>query len=1344
MASLQRTNQPGSMVAKRQIRGAILPWEKQLIDTLGLTLEEYNWYANEVANYRPERDAAYDIVPHVVCDPTGGILTAVVGIGLSFAAQALAPKPKLLRRSDPAQQQTGADVTGASVSVENRFSNVDGFTSVQPLARLGEVMPLVFANRQTIGTKTYGGVRVETKLLWSQLLSQGDGQELLALLLAGAGIITGKPSIKGLAIGDTLLRGYQENKFAVYFQRGLPGEGRIINTNDPLTTDRIAGQLSPRGIDVFQAEWADTKEMLPLFSGVRIPSTMTQFGISEPLRNAQSWRLPYKRVRVSFPPWVYPGAAGADVEGALREWQKETEAANKAVQERNKVESSYGCRTGIIKANNQSIASGKQDIQVPIGAIIEFWIYGGNTPNTFGDYGVQDIAAKDDNYRQTCDETLIIGETYLIHEVEAVCIGCSPADQLWEPTVGLKAYFFEALTAGKVRLVSEQITRPDPDFRDTNLGAIRNQQNEPTICKVAIANITTTRKLDQIEIGIKSQVWKRFTGLSNFSSIPPESTLATIEAGKNVFNVGQYSDYGLRYSFFRLQIREKGKDEWINLDRDGSVFCVNGRIPVDQFNFIRIKFPNNNVQYEIRLRPVAGASILNVTTGIRASILDARSGSHQSYGVYIADLGGFIVTYKGFYDVITQSKGTNSVMFFGGKATNGAVTSLGAVDYATTGELAQTIFNTTTVSGSGTGLTLSVTAATRTVSQAETVVVEPGNVNNFNSYWLHIDVLRAPLPTGLGQTFAGRVWFAYKPPGTSPAGPFDVTNRIEVQLDLTSALAPANPGDFGYTGFTYVWQCSVAVEAARVTVTGQTSEVLPNGEYRLNAPAPGGGFYSALLLVPLTSATEIHFSYVVPQNGGSNYTAGSVVRAVGAPIFLPDFVVAQVSDLGQAQSVAENYDAVADVYLYDQQEGSHQNGPEHQVVYVNEQRLNETTPLYDKMSLIGLQLRSGKEWNAFNNFTYYAKQGLQVIQMVEPTTGNAGSYSPSNYTEGPTHLFPEILRHMLRAPSAGAGTLIPEEMIDWDGFQKACTVCYANQWFFDGVIGSPVNVRDWAYEHASYFFLDFLVLGGKISLQPTYPVKESEGFLGYSIYGAYDRLPKISALFTDGNIIEDSLQVSWYPTDQRLAPQVLITVRDEVEDGFAETRNILVRPNDPNWQSLQVEAVDFTGFCTNASHAVDFAKLLIQTRRHVTHTITFKTFPEGLAITPGAYFKVASQARHVEQYQNGYVLNDGKVITSTELTGANSVYWWRSGLTEVQTGTMTVDGNGFTSATFAGAVFTVYEDALSTYVYKAELISYDEEGMVEITGTHVPVEAATGKIVYLNLDDDLFVIENEQ
>ena len=1325
------------MVTKRQIRGAILPWEKQLIDTLGLTLEEYQWYVNQVANYRPERDAAYDIVPHVVCDPiTVSIVTTVVGAGLSFAASALAPKPKLPRRSDPAQQQGGGDVTGASVNAENRFANVDGFTSVQPLARLGEIMPLVFANRR-LGL---GGVRVETKLLWSQLLSQGDGQELLAVFLASAGVLDQIPNIKGFAIGDSLMQGYQTSKFGIYFKRGVPGEGRLTTSN------RIGGELRERGIDAFGTNFSNLG-MQPIFSGVRIPTTMTQFGVYQPLRNGQSYRLPFKRVRVVYQPYVSPGSGG-DVAAALQEWQKTRDAADKANTERNKIQSSYACRTGISRINGAAIGTGFQDSNVSIGDIIEFDINGGNVPNSFGEFGVQDITTKDDNYRISCDETLAIGETYLIGEVEAVCIFVSPSEAQFTPETP-KFYGFKALSAGSVRRVSAQIVLHDPDFNSRNLGTLVNPATGPTICKLAVGHITTTRKLNQIEIGIKSQVYKQFTGIANFASMPPEDTIAAIEAGGNTFNVGQYSDYGTRYSFFEILIRELGTEQYTSLRRSGNMpFAVKGRTPVDQFNFIRIKLPKDNVQYEIKLRPISGATVIaNYQINRTVCVLNVLAGKLQTYG---SNSGGYIVSYRGYEEFITQRLGTNSIQFLGGQQPVGAVESLGAVDYFTTGELDLATFPTSTISGPGSGLTVSVFAQLSGVTQTISGFAISTS-NSFSMRWLHQDVLvnvatgrtGTQPPTGLGQSFKGRATYTY----ISSDGnlTFNYGMQIEVELNLVSAVTTANGVQQGYNT-PYMWLCS-ATPGARITITSQSDLVMDQGQYAFKKPPnsampPSQFEYSTLDL--FTTQASSYTAYIVPANRGSGYVVGSRVRVLNIGITLPGLTVSDIVDFSQNQTVTENYDAVADVYIYGQQEGSHESGPEHQVVYINEQRQNEITPQYDNMALIGLQLRSGKEWNDFTNFSYYAKQGCQVSQMVDAASGSTSGYGAPGSQIGPTNLFPEILRHLLRAPSSGAGSLIPDKMIDWAGFQEACKVCVANKLFYDGVIGSPVNVRDWAYEHASYFFLDFLILGGKISLQPTFPVNPSQGIAGYSIYGAYDRLPKISALFTDGNIIEDSLQVSWYPSEQRIAPQVLVTVRDEVEDGFAETRNILVRPNDANYKSLQVEAVDFTGFCTSAAHAVDFAKLLIQTRRFVTHTVTFKTFPEGLVLAPGAYFKLSSQARHTDRFQNGYVLKDGKVISSTEISGSQSVYWWRSGFTEVQVGTMTIDANGFTSATFAGAVFTVYTNAESAYVYKAEIISYDNEGSVEITGSHVPVEPGTGKIAYLNLADNQFVVENEQ
>ena len=544
-------------------------------------------------------------------------------------------------------------------------------------------------------------------------------------------------------------------------------------------------------------------------------------------------------------------------------------------------------------------------------------------------------------------------------------------------------------------------------------------------------------------------------------------------------------------------------------------------------------------------------------------------------------------------------------------------------------------------------------------------------------------------------------------------------------------------------------------------------------------------------------------------------------------ITVPQIIIDGVRAAESVQPIEEPFDAIADVYMNEGQEGSHQNGPEHQIVYINEQRQNLKTsndktisysPKYENMTLLGLQLRSGKEWSSFNNFTYYAKQGCKIRKIINEsnlttrqevivlagtfdasvgggtgliasvtregtaigltvgqalpaaaaantgyyftvskegtiTSGNApritfnkfdtiSSNSKAwlaNYIYDASNLYPEILFHLVATSS-----LMPTTMIDWDGFAEGCKVCLANNFYWDGVLAAPVNIRDWGHENAQYFFLDFMVLGGKLSLQPTFPVNKGTSLSGYTLGGAYDRKPVISALFTDGNIIEDSLSVNWYPAEQRKAPQILVTMRDEVENGFAETRNILVKRNDPSNPNPQVEAIDFTGFCTSADHAIQFAKLLINIRFHVTHVISFKTLPSGLALQPGQYFRVSSQARHTEQFQNGYVLADGTVVSSSPMAaGSYTVYFWRSSMTQVEERSMVIGATGKTTPEFANSVFTQYSSSTSNYLYKAEMIAYDEEGMVEITGSHVPLET-DGRITYLNMNAALFEVQNEQ
>ena len=1256
------------------------------MDALGMSPEEYAWYLKEVANHRPKRDAAYDVVPEVVCVPVVPLVMTIVGMGISYAASAMAPKPKIPRQDDPAAQSntgpnTPENLEGVNISNNRKFANVDGYTSVQNVARLGEVAPLVFAKREQRNGKTFGGVRAETKLLWSQLLSQGDGQELVALFALNA-MSMAKPDLQGLAIGDTLLKNYQEPKLCVFYRSGEVST-RLDESNI------IGGTLLPRSpTDIIVAEYAN-QGPLAIFSGTRTPTGGTEFGTYQPVRNGQDWRLPLKRVRV---------------------------INSLTAMERAKVESSYGSFCGINKIDVTSW-NGTEKINLVLdGNVIEYTIYADESERDFAEHGTSDIINKRKSIGEEADAAFTIGETYAIGSAQGVCIGAStnaPYDGSAD-----KSYTFKITSRGEVLALGAGRIKHFGTYR-TVYGA---DTTDLTISKLAIGSVTTTRAVDQIEIGIKSIVFKRFNGIVNFAGVPNEDIASRIEASGGNVTYGLYSDYAFRYSFFYLEYRKSSSTAWERVS--DQPFGVKGNTPVAQFNFIRLTFYAGADLYEVRFVPISGGAFINIQQG---RIIDAGSGSLQTF---TSKDNNVSISYVGEPNRgIDYFAGTNKVMFWGGpaastKPTNNAVTVIVPDSLIVSNRPAEGVYGTT--GGDGSGLTVRVVHEQILNSLSVTSITI-----GWRQRWLHMGVLGIDAPTSAGQRTSERLLL------TSQS---NISRYVEIDFSLYS-VAVADPiynADMianGYSGYTYGWISDFQVSET-VQPIGFNGQMTNNEEFYIDRPSGYSGSPSRVGVRANTTETTIVKLFI--ENKGNNYGYRKTFTVNGTS--LPAIMISGLeSTPGIPERLVNVWDAVSDVYLFSEEEGSHQSSPEHQIVYVNEQRKNPTPPLYSSLALAGMQLRSGKDWSSFNNFSYYAKTG-RIIPLMIDSSGNDVN-SPTNLSvTGASHLFPEILRDLLRSTVYGAGALIPEVMIDWDGFRYAAKACQANGWFFDGVLSAQVNPREWAYQHAQYFMLDFVIKGGKISLAPSYPVDPS-ATNGYAI--DYARQPKISALFTDGNIVEDSLQVNWYSTEQRLAPQVVVTYRHEIENGFAETRNVLVRLLTSN-ETTPVEAVDFTGFCTSVEHAKTYAKMLIQVRANTTHTVQFKTLPEAIALEPGAYFKLSSAARHVASFQNGHVLDDGKVVTTTSLNGQTgiSVYWWKSGLAEVQSGSMTVGNDGVaTDPKFRGAVFTVY-DPTDQYprVYKVESIAYDEDGLLDIGASHVAT-TASGAISYLDLDDSKFVIE---
>ena len=189
----------------------LLPFEADICNILDLTEDEYWHFVALTEEYNGKRPEGYELIPEVRNDPVT-IITLVVGIAVAAISALMAPKPQ-----QPQQQKQRANLQTENITGKQRFTPTNNFDSVQEVAKLGEVIPLVYTRR---------GLRVSSQLLWSQLQSYGTGQQLSAIMLFSHGPLGAAPDFAGFAIGDTLLENYTNAKLKVYWR---PNGGRLCS-----------------------------------------------------------------------------------------------------------------------------------------------------------------------------------------------------------------------------------------------------------------------------------------------------------------------------------------------------------------------------------------------------------------------------------------------------------------------------------------------------------------------------------------------------------------------------------------------------------------------------------------------------------------------------------------------------------------------------------------------------------------------------------------------------------------------------------------------------------------------------------------------------------------------------------------------------------------------------------------------------------------------------------------------------------------------------------------------------------------------------------------------------------
>ena len=281
-----------------QYRTALLPWEKQLCETLGITSQEYFEY-HDLVSQHIEEERGRELIPDVRNEPVT-IITLIVGIALSAVGMLLAPKPKA-----PEQQERGGDFRGSDRRARSKYAPLSEFDSVQELAALGSIIPLVFANRDTSNPKNpIGGVRVDSQMLWSKMRNRRTYQELHALMLFSAGTLAEKPDFDGFAFGTTKLTGYMKAKVALWFARGRFGTYEPFKPNNEQHYEEGTKKVGSEGTFVFKSYWPYDEKSKMVFCGVITPSQTAQFGQYSPIRNGNAWKYSFR----------YPGKGDGDAD----------------------------------------------------------------------------------------------------------------------------------------------------------------------------------------------------------------------------------------------------------------------------------------------------------------------------------------------------------------------------------------------------------------------------------------------------------------------------------------------------------------------------------------------------------------------------------------------------------------------------------------------------------------------------------------------------------------------------------------------------------------------------------------------------------------------------------------------------------------------------------------------------------------------------------------------------------------------------------------------------------------------------------------------------------------------
>jgi hypothetical protein len=490
------------------------------------------------------------------------------------------------------------------------------------------------------------------------------------------------------------------------------------------------------------------------------------------------------------------------------------------------------------------------------------------------------------------------------------------------------------------------------------------------------------------------------------------------------------------------------------------------------------------------------------------------------------------------------------------------------------------------------------------------------------------------------------------------------------------------------------------------------------------------------------SSGKVPYYYI--ENAGAPYTVQ--VTNNGSPLGSLNFVGRRLLSSDGLPPLNENPSGLNEWDLFNldadnQINFSFDNGPEIAITCVSEQIVEpfNLTTLYSNLSLLGFNVYSGRNLQDLRSFTAFVTEGRLVRRLITSGTGwgtPGFNYLPSA-ADGATCFAPDIFIDTVLDKEDGIGKYAVIDGVNVEQLARTKLFCERNKLYMEGVIADQTNWREFWVEAAPYSLLEFARIGGRETLIPAVPYNPNTGEI--------QRLIKVTALFNQGNILEDSYKEEYLDYGSNVQDLIASVIYRSTDTNgiFAQNKTLEVRLKDTVVANAVRQTFDLSQFVTTPEQAVLYAKLVCNLRRHVRRAIEFRTFPTQEPIAPGAFIYIDIGQNAWNGVRTGVIRPGGNLnipLDNNLPDGSYKFLLYRSGDGIVSV-TATVTNNVANAlATYNGWLFVLGTQAASSKrIFRVSEVQMDEEGEITVRASEYPCDTSDNSLI-ADFNDALFTV----